>query len=234
MSFYSCPGPQSWRACFRENMSDLNLDVPVSWHSGMVAVLRRVGTVAMLEDKIGLGTGVVQAIRGGIGSGGGAFGQWLRGQLVSWRRHRVGGDGNRAISGLRNDDRGCLGLCLWARRVLTVRTHDLAHPSGDCRSIPSLAAKLWADGQEVGLIKDRIYLLLSGLVCAASAWAFWWSFGGSASDLLTTITMLALFWESRQLDRRLNAARLQKRGGAVEPIGVKPVSERPADPGSGR
>lgn len=45
-------------------MSDLNLDVPVSWHSGMVAVLRRVGSVAMLEDKIGLGTGVVQAIRG--------------------------------------------------------------------------------------------------------------------------------------------------------------------------
>ncbi|MDY0975237.1 hypothetical protein SOM61_09695 [Massilia sp. CFBP9012] len=51
--------------------------------------------------------------------------------------------------------------------------------------------------------KDRSLLLLTGLVAAGAAWAFWHYLGKNAFAVLTIIAIVTLSFDNRRLRRQL-------------------------------
>ncbi|HWW70267.1 MAG TPA: hypothetical protein VN089_10030 [Duganella sp.] len=52
-------------------------------------------------------------------------------------------------------------------------------------------------------MKDDLLLILTALVCAAGAWAFWHYLGEQALGALSTIALIALAADNYRLRRRL-------------------------------
>ena len=63
-------------------------------------------------------------------------------------------------------------------------------------------------------MKDSLLLLLTGIVCAAGAWLFFWYFGQEAFSILMLIALIGAMADNARLRRRLRG------------MGAKPEGKR--------
>jgi len=53
------------------------------------------------------------------------------------------------------------------------------------------------------MMKDRLALLIAGLLCAIGSWAFWHYIGADATNIIGTIFIVSLAVDNRRLRTRL-------------------------------
>jgi hypothetical protein len=58
-------------------------------------------------------------------------------------------------------------------------------------------------------MKDRVALLLAGLIASGFAWAFWHYLGARAFDVLSTLVMVTLVADNIRLRRKLRHKRIR-------------------------
>lgn len=61
-------------------------------------------------------------------------------------------------------------------------------------------------------MKDQLLLLLTGLICAALSWLFFWYFGQEAFSILALVALIGALADNARLRRRLREMEAKQEG----------------------
>lgn len=60
-----CPGQPSWFWYWKENMTELGLDVPSTWGGGSSTILSRIAALAVIAEKYGSKVTIAEVLGAG-------------------------------------------------------------------------------------------------------------------------------------------------------------------------